>query len=63
MAGQMFYLFRARGGVNGIPLPGSAQYRLWIQPRSRHLAENSGSPRVSSERVAPAQGTLAQPCG
>jgi len=35
----VFYLFRPRGGVNGIPLPCSAHYRLWIQPQSRRSAE------------------------
>jgi hypothetical protein len=37
--GQVSYLFRACGGVNGVPLPSSAQYRLWILPKSRPLVE------------------------
>jgi hypothetical protein len=41
----MFYLFRARGGVSGIPLPGSAQYRLWIQPQSRRLTGRQDIPK------------------
>ncbi len=32
------YLFRQRGGANGIPFPSSAHYRLWIQPRWRREA-------------------------
>ena len=54
----MFYLFRARSGVNGLPLPSSPQHRLWIQPRSRRLTGNSGTPQVSSERVAPVRDTV-----
>jgi len=46
--GRVFYLFRPGGGVNGIPLPSSAQYRLWIPPKSRRLA---GLPVVPKPQV------------
>ena len=49
----MFYLFRARGGVNGIPMPSSAQYRLWIQPKWRRLAGNSGRPETQTQQAVP----------
>jgi len=47
---MVFYLFRARGGVNGIPMPSSAHYRLWIQPRPRHQAGTSGHPQTQTHR-------------
>jgi len=58
---MVFYLVRARGGVNGIPLPCSAQYRLWIQPRSRRLAGNSDSPQTQTQQAAPAQVPVSHP--
>jgi len=59
---MVFYLFRARSGVSGIPKPSSAQYRLWIQPRSRRLAGNSGHPQVQIQQAAPAQVPVSPPC-
>jgi len=59
---MVFYLFRLRGGVNGIPLPSSAQYRLWIQPRSRHSVGNSGHPQAQIRQAAPAQVPVSPPC-
>ena len=60
---MVFYLFQARGVVNGIPLPSSAQYRLWIQPRSRRLARTSGRSETQTQRAAPAQVPVGQPSG
>ena len=50
----MFYLFRARGGVNGMRLPSSAQYRLWIQPRSRGFPGAPRHPQAPSGQAEPA---------
>ena len=55
------YLFRARSGVSGIPMPSSAQYRLWIQPRSRRLAGNSGHPKTQTQQVVPAEVPVGPP--
>jgi hypothetical protein len=50
---MVFYLFRVRSGVNGIPLPSSAQYRLWIQPKPRRRqAGNADLPKTHSQQVA-----------
>jgi hypothetical protein len=43
------YLFQAGGRVNGIPFACSAQYRLWIQPRS---APPGGEFRPSPDRYS-----------
>jgi MFS family permease len=34
---QVFYVFQPRLRVNGLPLPSSAQYRLWIPPKARQF--------------------------
>jgi hypothetical protein len=52
---MVFYLFRPRASLNGIPLPSSAHYRLWIQPQSRPLARNSGNSQRWNQHAVPAQ--------
>jgi len=58
---MVFYLFRARGGVNGIPMPSSAHYRLWIQPKSRRLAGNSCRPETQTQQVVPTEVSVSAP--
>jgi len=59
---MVFYLFRPRASLNGIPLPSSAQYRLWIQPRLRHSVGNSGHPQAQIQQAASAQVPVSPPC-
>jgi hypothetical protein len=58
---MVFYLFRARGGVNGIPMPSSAQYRLWIQPKWQRLAGNSGRLETQTQQVVPTEVSASAP--
>ena len=60
---MVFYLFRPRASLNGSPFPSSAQYRLWIQPMSRHSVGNSGHPQAQIQRAALAQVPVGQPSG
>jgi hypothetical protein len=58
---MVFYLFRPRASLNGIPLPSSAQYRLWIQPKWRRLAGNSGRPETQTQQVVPTEVSVSAP--
>jgi hypothetical protein len=60
---MVFYLFRPRASLNGIPFPCSAHYRLWIQPGPRRRAGSSSNTQGSPEQAAPVQNTASRSCG
>jgi len=52
---MVFYLFRPKAILSGIPFPCSAQYRLWIQPRRRRFAKAQPRSRSQIQETVPSE--------